>query len=198
MGTRMLYDFHRNQNAKKPGTIHATYLISGTKRSQKATLTPGGIKKDGEDDYMQSSPFMGSFMPQPDEGTRRKLCFEHNIGQRREFRRSIHPSPILPDSILSSFRNKISIRANFLYTHLQSRTPPTKGLATPHRRNPTNTKPHRIRRPPRKLPQIRQHNQPLRPPPNSQTSSPTCLYCRPIKTQARSHQTQSRRTETRS
>lgn len=66
---RMLYDFHRSQNAKKPGTIHATYLLSGTKRSEEPVATNGGARNDGEDDYMQSSPFMGSSMPQIDHGT---------------------------------------------------------------------------------------------------------------------------------
>jgi DNA polymerase delta subunit 3 len=65
----MLYDFHRQQNAKKPGTIHATYLLSGTKRKEELTTTNGALKKDGEDDYMQSSPFIGSSMPQLEEGT---------------------------------------------------------------------------------------------------------------------------------
>ncbi|PVH80338.1 hypothetical protein DL98DRAFT_203035 [Cadophora sp. DSE1049] len=59
----MLYDFHRQQNAKKPDTIHATYLISGTKRKEETIATNGAAKKDGEDDYMQSSPFVASSMP---------------------------------------------------------------------------------------------------------------------------------------
>jgi len=66
---RMLYDFHTKQNARKPGTIHATYLLSGIKRPEELEVTNEGAKKDGEDDYMQSSPFVGSSMPQPDEGT---------------------------------------------------------------------------------------------------------------------------------
>jgi DNA polymerase delta subunit 3 len=53
----MLYEFHRLQNAKKPGTIHATYLLSGTKRAEEQELIHGA--KDGEDEYMQSSPFVG-------------------------------------------------------------------------------------------------------------------------------------------
>ncbi|PBP16832.1 hypothetical protein BUE80_DR012435 [Diplocarpon rosae] len=65
----MLFEFHRNQNAKKPGTIHATYLISGTKRKEDPSLTNGAPLKDGEDDYMQSSPFLGSSMPQIENGT---------------------------------------------------------------------------------------------------------------------------------
>ncbi|KAF7910578.1 hypothetical protein BELL_0121g00150 [Botrytis elliptica] len=57
----MLFEFHRVQNAKKPGTIHATYLIGGTKRKEAPEVE---AQKDGEDDYMQSSPFVGSSMPQ--------------------------------------------------------------------------------------------------------------------------------------
>jgi DNA polymerase delta subunit 3 len=63
----MLYEFHNTQNAKKPGSIHATYLISGTKRPEEPTNVR---TKDGEDEYMQSSPFMASnSMSQPDGGT---------------------------------------------------------------------------------------------------------------------------------
>jgi DNA polymerase delta subunit 3 len=65
----MLYEFHRHQNGKKPGTVHATYLLSGTKRQEEPVPTNGEVEKDGEDDYMQSSPFMGSSMPQAIETT---------------------------------------------------------------------------------------------------------------------------------
>ena len=65
----MLHEFHRQQNGKKPGTIHATYLISGTKRKEESVPTNGASIKDGEDDYMQSSPFLGSSMPPIDDGT---------------------------------------------------------------------------------------------------------------------------------
>jgi DNA polymerase delta subunit 3 len=67
MSSRMLYEFHRQQNSKKPGTIHATYLLSGTKRDE--ALPTNGANKDGDDENMQSSPFMGSSMPHPDQGT---------------------------------------------------------------------------------------------------------------------------------
>lgn len=29
----MLYDFHKYQNDRRPGTVHATYLIYGTKKA---------------------------------------------------------------------------------------------------------------------------------------------------------------------
>lgn len=56
----MLFEFHRQQNAKKPGTVHATYLIAGTKRNPVATTNNDSAAKDGEDEYMQSSPFRSS------------------------------------------------------------------------------------------------------------------------------------------
>ena len=69
----MLYEFHRSQNAKKPNTLHATYLVSGTKpatplvASSPQALNGNTQKKDGEDDYMQSSPYMPSSAPQVEE-----------------------------------------------------------------------------------------------------------------------------------
>lgn len=68
-GFRMLYDFHRQQNAKKPGTLHATYLISGTKREEEAVPTNGDVKMEDSNDYIQSSPFVASSMPQVVEST---------------------------------------------------------------------------------------------------------------------------------
>jgi DNA polymerase delta subunit 3 len=62
----MLYDFHSKQNAKKPQSIHATYILSGIKR--KEDLPNGEVKKDDDgDDYMQSSPMMSSSIPMPEE-----------------------------------------------------------------------------------------------------------------------------------
>lgn len=60
---RMLYDFHQKQTSKKPGSVHATYLVDGV---SKFTNEPNvnGHQKDGEDMHMQSSPYMNSSMPQ--------------------------------------------------------------------------------------------------------------------------------------
>ena len=68
----MLYAFHRQQSARKPGSIHATYLLTGILPPPEppVTLTVNGhgnaSKKDGEDDVMQSSPFVSS-APQKEE-----------------------------------------------------------------------------------------------------------------------------------
>ncbi|KAF2800114.1 hypothetical protein K505DRAFT_264560 [Melanomma pulvis-pyrius CBS 109.77] len=66
---QMLYEFHSNQNAKKPKSVHATYLITGRKGDFKHTNGTNG--RDGEDTLMQSSPpYMSSIpssMPEPEE-----------------------------------------------------------------------------------------------------------------------------------
>lgn len=61
---RMLFDFHQKQNAKKPTSIHATYLVAGRKRNSEQTNGANG--RDGGDVDMRSSPFMSS-MPEPEE-----------------------------------------------------------------------------------------------------------------------------------
>ena len=64
----MLYEFYQDQTSKKPGSVHATYLLSGT-------LSPVGVESNGkhgleggEDAHMQSSPFVSSQV-QPQEDT---------------------------------------------------------------------------------------------------------------------------------
>jgi DNA polymerase delta subunit 3 len=52
--SRMLYEFHRKQNDKKPGSVHATYIITGTKIPAVAEDSQNE-DKDG-DSVMQSSP----------------------------------------------------------------------------------------------------------------------------------------------
>jgi DNA polymerase delta subunit 3 len=63
----MLFEFHRLQNGKKPGSINATYLVAGRMRPQEAGIAAVSGAKDGEDEYMQSSPFKSSPMPRTDE-----------------------------------------------------------------------------------------------------------------------------------
>lgn len=62
----MLYDFHSKQNAKKPNSVHATYLFVGKQVRQPTENTNGAHAQDGEDSIMASSPFMSS-MPEPEE-----------------------------------------------------------------------------------------------------------------------------------
>lgn len=65
----MLYEFHRKQNAKKPGSVHATYLITGVRQPKVNAHTNGmHSQEDGEDTVMQSSPLLpSSSAPKPEE-----------------------------------------------------------------------------------------------------------------------------------
>ena len=62
----MLYDFHQKQNAKKPGSVHATYLLTGKKRPKPSQYTNSTLSQDGADSFMQSAPFTSS-IPEPEE-----------------------------------------------------------------------------------------------------------------------------------
>lgn len=54
---RMLYDFHAHENAKKPGSVHATYLLAGNKiAKERPQLTNGQNRNEQEDEPMPSSP----------------------------------------------------------------------------------------------------------------------------------------------
>ena len=59
----MLYDFHQGQTSKKPGSVHAIYLVDGIPTITKEHST-NGETGDGEDAYMQNSPIMSSSLPQ--------------------------------------------------------------------------------------------------------------------------------------
>ena len=52
----MLFEFHQKQNAKKPGSVHATYLITGTRLPPKPQQANNTDSQDSEDAVMQSSP----------------------------------------------------------------------------------------------------------------------------------------------
>jgi len=52
----MLFEFHQKQNAKKPGSVHATYLITGTRLPPKPQQLNASGSQDSEDAVMQSSP----------------------------------------------------------------------------------------------------------------------------------------------
>lgn len=62
----MLYDFHQKQNAKKPGSVHATYLLIGRPRPDLSQHTNGTHIQDGADSIMQGSPPVSS-MPEREE-----------------------------------------------------------------------------------------------------------------------------------
>ena len=61
----MLFDFHRSQNARKPGSIHATYLLCGTHKPETSSTANGnGSTTNGVEDIpMSDISFLSSSMP---------------------------------------------------------------------------------------------------------------------------------------
>lgn len=52
---QMLFDFHQWQNGKRPGSVHATYLVYGTKKDEHASPQPQ-TSPDGDVEMMSSMP----------------------------------------------------------------------------------------------------------------------------------------------
>ena len=111
----MLYEFHRQQNGKKPGTIHATYLLSGTKRVELLEVATT-LKKDGEDEYMHSSPFMNSSIPQSDEGTGAISTLTITLTREEDLDRIAPPTVLIYPA--NDNRNTMSVRAIDFDSHL--------------------------------------------------------------------------------
>jgi DNA polymerase delta subunit 3 len=64
----MLFEFHQKQNAKRPGSVHATYLLTGTRLPPKPQQSNNVESQDSEDAVMQSSqPIPNSSAPQAAE-----------------------------------------------------------------------------------------------------------------------------------
>lgn len=61
----MLYDFHKIQNAKKSNSVHGTYLLTGTPRTDSNEFVKKIQRQDDGDSIMQSSPFPSSY-PEPE------------------------------------------------------------------------------------------------------------------------------------
>ncbi|KAJ4990347.1 DNA polymerase subunit cdc27 [Stagonosporopsis vannaccii] len=116
----MLFEFHEKHNAKKPNSIHATYLISGTKRT--AEDTNGASGRSGEDIGMRSSPFMSSMPEQEaqeeDEPVKKStilLVREEELAKTRaEFSEeasihvySLEPGPLENLNILASCNREL-------------------------------------------------------------------------------------------
>ncbi|KAF4155453.1 hypothetical protein CNMCM6936_009031 [Aspergillus lentulus] len=67
LAKQMLYDFHHTENKKKPQSVNATYIITGTRKPQeKDTSGVHTENHDDGDDAMQGSPFLPSSMPNQD------------------------------------------------------------------------------------------------------------------------------------
>ncbi|KAJ9662392.1 hypothetical protein H2201_006101 [Coniosporium apollinis] len=66
LAKQMLYAFHHDQNAKRPGSVHATYIIAGTKPTQQTAHTNGGPSQPSTNSFTQPSSPPLSSMPDRD------------------------------------------------------------------------------------------------------------------------------------
>lgn len=121
----MLYEFHQQQNAKKPATVHATYLVSGTKPKE---ISPTDEQqKDGEDEYMQSSPFMSSSMPQQSDETGETSVLSISLVREEDLESTKASSCHINTIAHVNHRSEVPIREHQLNTYLQPWTPPVEG-----------------------------------------------------------------------
>ncbi|KAI1927949.1 CDC27 protein [Ophidiomyces ophidiicola] len=56
---RMLYEFHRHENSKKPNSVYATYILTGLRQNKDSSSTRR-TARNGDDEIIHSSPFIGS------------------------------------------------------------------------------------------------------------------------------------------
>ncbi|XRM47978.1 hypothetical protein ABZX51_010925 [Aspergillus tubingensis] len=68
LAKQMLFDFHRNENNKKPNSVNATYIITGIQKAPETPPTTNGLQ-DSFDGIPQSSPYISSSMPNQDVAT---------------------------------------------------------------------------------------------------------------------------------
>ncbi|KAL2829173.1 DNA polymerase subunit Cdc27 [Aspergillus cavernicola] len=66
LAKQMLYDFHHSENAKKPHSVNAIYILTGTLKATKPATNGTGANGNDEDDIMPSSPYISSSMPNQD------------------------------------------------------------------------------------------------------------------------------------
>ncbi|KAL9130635.1 MAG: hypothetical protein Q9175_006970 [Cornicularia normoerica] len=62
----MLYEFYSTQTTKKPGSVHATYLLDGVSRPVRESSV-NRHQQDGGDMHVQSSPYMSSSIPHQED-----------------------------------------------------------------------------------------------------------------------------------
>ncbi|RMZ36735.1 hypothetical protein AFCA_008143 [Aspergillus flavus] len=66
LAKQMLYDFHHNENNKKPQSVNATYIITGVQKAPAPATNGHTNGEDNRDDVFPSSPYLSSSMPNQD------------------------------------------------------------------------------------------------------------------------------------
>ncbi|PYI04329.1 hypothetical protein BO78DRAFT_449936 [Aspergillus sclerotiicarbonarius CBS 121057] len=71
LAKQMLYDFHHNENNKKPNSVNATYIITGVQKTPELTSAANEAQDSFDDSngIPPSSPYVNSSMPNQDAVT---------------------------------------------------------------------------------------------------------------------------------
>ncbi|KAL2856911.1 DNA polymerase subunit Cdc27 [Aspergillus pseudodeflectus] len=70
LAKQMLYDFHHAENAKKPRSVNATYILTGIQKAEDTANGAGANGTSGDGDkVMPSSPYIPSSMPNQEAAT---------------------------------------------------------------------------------------------------------------------------------
>lgn len=73
----MLYEFYEDQNRRKPGSVYATYLLSGTKTRVEPVKDATNGKLDGDAPMPSSPPIPSSSMPGPSQ--QESIPVDHDV-----------------------------------------------------------------------------------------------------------------------
>lgn len=123
----MLYDFHHNENSKKPNSVNATYVIAGAQYPPESPATNGDAHESDGDHIMQSSPYMSSSMPNQDAcahtATTSSIILVREEDLEGHLADNISGMVLVADS---AYRCEIDIPVNLFYPHIQS---PVRGIA---------------------------------------------------------------------
>lgn len=123
----MLYDFHHNENSKKPNSVNATYVITGVQHPPEPPATNGDAHESDGDDIMQSSPYISSSIPNQDASADAATTSSIILVREEDLEGN---ATIDSSSIVlvadTGYRCEIDVPVNFFCSHIQY---PAHGLA---------------------------------------------------------------------
>lgn len=109
MSVRMLYEFHTEQNVKRSGSVHATYMLYGIRKNAQ---TNGHSQQDGDVHMTSSPPELESAV---DDGPviTLTLVAEESLKGRLDA-----CAPVTPGSLADNYRCTFAIRKRQFYSCL--------------------------------------------------------------------------------
>ena len=83
---RILYEFHEQENSKKPSSVHATYLIAGVKKTQTKAVLPNGhasnVHEDDEPIPSSPPPFTSSMLQSSQQDGASQTSYRESVSTK--------------------------------------------------------------------------------------------------------------------